>query len=145
MTRERTIGSVFAAAALIFAVQGILCALVWNQLSAAMTLDPGETADLVPFPGGLTTIHVLWFAGLVGTAAALVQVLRPWRPVLALLALGAAFLGSYGVWDTPARPGGDGALVPGLDQGFDAAALFCLFAVGCSAFGVLLARPIRGR
>jgi hypothetical protein len=143
--KERMIAAAFLLAALVQLAEAVLCGTVWRQFNSAGALEPGQPVDLAPFPGGFTTLRVLWFVGIALAVLMLLLTALPPRPMLMFLAGASAGFGAYGLWVTSARPdlGDHGTRVLGTNQGFPEATILYAVAAGLAVLGVLLARPSR--
>lgn len=129
-------------AALTYAVQAVLCAVVWERFGRLETLGVGESITLAPFTGGYDTLRVLWFVGLGLTGLSLVLVAFSFRFLLAVLAIGSGAAAAGALWFTVARPGlgVHEVNVFGTSGGFSYATILYVVAAGLAALGVLLSR-----
>ncbi|MET3961123.1 ABC-type multidrug transport system permease subunit [Marmoricola sp. OAE513] len=130
------------AAALTYAVQAVLCAVVWERFGQLDTLEPGERITLAPFPGGYDTLRVLWFVGLGLAGLSLVLVSFSFRFLLAVLSVASGAAAAGALWFTVARPGlgVHEVNVFGTSGGFPYATILYVVAVGLAGLGVLLSR-----
>ena len=101
--KQRWITTSFALAAVVHLGEAVLCAIVWseyNKFDRGVVVTGAAPPDLTPFPGGFTTMRVLWFAGIACALLALLLSALPLRAMLTFLAVASlrGALVRIGIW-----------------------------------------------